>query len=505
MKTLRWTSHAAAALLMAALLTGCELDTETYTEVAEDGSCVRTFTMQAKDMDRRKEAETFPVKRFAWPAEPAWKVQESSDVKLVARAEIKPGEAIPGGYAREVKAVERTAKNTVKLTLRDHYFATAYVFEETFADTVKPEEFKKVLMDAYDGETGKMLDEFEKEFGESHDTAPARKYVTKDLRKLFDDTGAGVSRSGLWAAVGGAVFRLAFGGFPFKKVDQLVEADPREVLKALITHCLNKATLKQDAANEEEEQAHAALVKALTAGTVDEQASARKKIEAIGPRMLTRLEKEARGTEAGSGAALRLDETIKAIRTKMDARRDALVHRLAKQTEDHYLKAPPEEKAATEKKLAELLGAHIEGNFAAVEYLFLVRVKLPGELAWFDENGYKLRDGTLRWNFSALNFYQRDYVCAARSRVWKTDKVEALSAALLGDPKALTLRQRSTIDDELAKLDAKALPAATAILAKCVEEKGRGPLEKAAAVTAESDAVAAWARKVLEVTAPAAK
>lgn len=483
-------------------LCGCQMDTETYTEVQNDGSAVRTIQMQLKDMDRRKEAQTYPVKRFDLPADPAWKVEASEDTRLSARAEIKPGQPIPGGYARKVQALDRVSGNTVKLTMRDHFISTAYVFEERYADTVKEDEFKQTLMSSFDFETGRMLNEFEREFGPSHDTAPVRKYVTKDLRKLFEDTAANVSRGGLWSALGGAVLRLAFGGFPFKKVDQLTEADPREVFKALIVHCLNKATLKGDAVNEEEEKAHAALVEALARGTVSEQAEARKKLEAAGPRMLARLEKAARAAEAGSGGATRLGETAKAIRAAMEARREALVQRLAKETEDRFLRPPEAEKASTEKNLAQMLGAHIEGNFASVEYLFLVRVKLPGELAWFDDNGYKLRDGTLRWNFSALNFFLREQVCQARSRVWKDDKAAALSEAVLGDAKALTLRQRAALDDELAKLEAEPLAQATAALAACAEKKTREPLEKLAA--APETPAGASAKKLLEILATTA-
>lgn len=496
-----FASLAAAFLLM---LSGCEMDTETFTEVAEDGSAVRTILMQLKDMEKKKEADTFPAKRFLLPADPAWKVEESSDVKLSAKAEIKPGQPIPGGYERLVTAVDRKAGNSVKLVLRDHYLCTEYVFEERFIDTVKEDEFKKVMMESFDAETGRMLEAFEKEFSESHDLGPARKYVTKDLHKLFEDTSSAVSRSGMWAAVGGAVLRLAFGGFPFKKVDQLMQADPREVLKALIAHCLNKAQLKPDAANDDEEKANAALVEALTKGTVDEQTSARKKLESFGPRILARLDKALKEAKAGSGAATRLDETVKAIRAATEEKRTALIQRLAKETEDAFLKAPPEKKAETEKRLAQMLGAHIEGNFASVDYMFLVRVKLPGELAWFDENGYKLRDGTLRWNFSALNFYQRDYVCAARSRVWKDANVEAFSSVFLGDPKALTLRQRSSIDDELAKLEPKVLARVTEALAACTAEKAKAPLEKLAAGAEGPDS--ACAKKILEaLAAPAGK
>ncbi|MBI3831135.1 MAG: hypothetical protein HY291_16570 [Planctomycetes bacterium] len=498
---MRIRSAAAAGISVAllALLGGCELDTETFTEVAEDGSAVRTIVIQAKDMDKRKEAETFPVKRYVLPADPAWKVEESSDVKLSAKAEIKPGQPIPGGYERQVAAVDRKAGNRVKLELRDHFLCTEYVFEERFADTVKEDEFKKVMMESFDTETNRMLEAFEKEFSESHDLAPARKYVTKDLRKLFEDTSTGVARSGLWAAVGGAVLRLAFGGFPFKKVDQLMQADPREVLKALLAHCLNKAQLKPDAANDDEEKAHAALVDALTKGAVDEQAAARKKLEALGPCVLGRLDKALKTAAAGSGAATRLEETAKAIRAALDAKRDAVIQRLAKETEDAFLKAPPEKKAETEKRLAQMLGAHIEGNFASVEYMFLVRVKLPGELAWFDENGYKLRDGSLRWNFSALNFFQREYACAARSRVWKEANVEALASVFLGDPKALTLRQRSTLDDELAKLEPQVLARVTAALAACAEQKAKTPLEKLASGADGPDS--ACAKKILEALA----
>jgi len=490
-----------SVLLLAAatlVLAGCQVDTETLTEVAADGSVTRIYSMQLKDLDREKEATTYPFKRFVLPNANDWKIEEDKDAQFRARCERKAGQPIPGGYERHLRILDRRARNAVKVEVRDHVIATAYAFEERYTDTVAAAEFHPNMMSEFDRVMGGVAAAIEKEFGASHDTAPARKYIEKDLRRLYDECIQEVHRGGIWTAVGTGVFRMAFGGFPIKKVDQVMNADPREIVKALIAHCLNKAQLRKDAENEQDEQAHAELVKTLTSGTVDEQIAARRKIEATGPLFMLRLESALKDAAPKSGAATRLEETIKAVREATEARRTALIARLTKQLEDDFLRPPADKKEETEKKLAQMLGVNIEANFASVEYMFLVRLKLPGEVAWVDDTGVKLRDGTVRWNFNAVTFFHKPQVCAARSRVWKEDNLKALGQALGGDPASVTLKIRAAIDDELAKLDAEGLKQTAAALNASIEAKGKAPLEELAAGTAGQPANQC-ARAILEL------
>jgi hypothetical protein len=248
--------------------------------------------------------------------------------------------------------------------VRDHVIATAYLFEESYEDTVDAQEFRANMLAEFDRVMKRVAAEYETEFGASHDLAPARKYIEKDLRGLFEDCIQEVHRGGVWTAAGTAVFRMAFGGFPIRKVDQLMSADPRDVVKTLLAHCLNKAQIRKDAANAAEEQAHAELLKALSSGPVAEQLAARRKLEDLGPRVLARLEHALKDAEPKSGAATRIEETLKKVREALEARRTALIARLTKQLEDDWIHPPAEKKEEVEKKLARVLGAHIEAEVA---------------------------------------------------------------------------------------------------------------------------------------------
>jgi len=482
---------AAAALV----LVGCQVDTETLTEVAEDGSVTRTYAMQLKDLERAKEATTYPYKRYILPNANEWKIEEDQDTQFRAQCKRKPGQPIPGGYERHLRILDRSARNAVTLEVRDHVIATSYLFEERYTDTVEAAEFRPNMMAEYDRVMSLVAAAIEKEFGTSHDTALAQKYIEKDLRRLYDECVQEVHRGGIWTAVGTAIFRLAFGGFPIKKVDQVMNSDPRVIVKALIAHCLNKAPLRKDAENE---QVHAELVKTLASGTVDEQVAARRKMEAAGPIFLPRLERALKDAEPKSGTATRLEEISKVIREATEARREALGVRLTQQLEDDYLRPPADKKEETEKKLAHVLGVNIEGTFAPVEYMFLVRLKLPGEVAWVDDTGIKLRDGTVRWNFNAMTFFHKPQVCSARSRIWKSERLKALGQALGGDPAAITLKIRAAIDDELAKLDAEGLKHAATALNACIETQAKVPLEELAGGTAGQSATQC-ARILLEL------
>ncbi|MCZ7646960.1 MAG: hypothetical protein M5U26_17175 [Planctomycetota bacterium] len=468
-------------LLAALLLAGCTVDTQIATTIEADGSGRREIEVTLQDAERSKEGELYPAKRFHVPAAPEWTVEADEPARFRAVAKLKPGQPIPPGYACEVKALKRVAGCTAALKVRDHFISTSYTYEEVYRDTVQPEEFEQTLLGEYANFREALLKDAEREFGATHDLEPVKRYLEKDLQKLVADSAERLPKSGVIATLGSVAFRLALGGFPIKNVNQLMASDPREVVRVLIRHCLNRAQLKPDRQLPRDDAAIKRLIEQLAGGSVDEQEHARKALVELGPLALRAVQKAAEAATEQSGAATRLEETHKTIADALEKRMQGLVESLGKGIEERNLKPAEDARPQREAALARMLGAHVEANFAPIEHIYLVRLKLPGELASVGPLGQKLQDGSLRWNFSALDFFLKDMTCTARSRVWNEERLAALGAALRGKGQTLSVRQRETLDDALAKLEEAPLQALVAALAKAAESASRKPLEDLAA------------------------
>ncbi len=499
----RWLNAAVPLLLLSVLclFTGCEVDTQTYTVIGPDGAVDRTIAFELNGLDRTKEADAFPAKTYLLPAAPGWELTENPGKRLAAKVRCAPGQPIPGGCDRHLLALDRKAMNGVKVEVRDHFISTSYAFEERYEDTVKADEFKSVLLAEFDRESSRLMERAQTEFGATHDVGPMKLYVEESLRGLIASSADRVARSGLYSGLFTLVLRLGLGGFSIKNVDDLFNADPRAVIRSLFSFCLGKMRLKPERMSKEDEEKVEALVRALSSGSLDERTSARKEVLTLGTRVLPRLdeaERRAREQKA-DGEALRLSEASQAIRAGLQERVDALVERLAKETEQAYLHPAEERRGEVEKRLALILGAHIEANFAPCEYTFLCRVKLPGELAWKDPHARVLSDGTIRWNFTAVNFFIQPKLCGARSRIWQQEQIKALGTALFQDPDGLTLRMREGIDDALAKLDGPSLGELAAVLKQCVEARSSAPLKARAQAAGEANVVATAARELLKI------
>ncbi len=492
------------AAMAVLFLAGCEMDTAIHTTVATDGSVIRKIGMRLKGVERKNEAKTYPQKTFKLPAAPTWEVTEDVAGKLAATVSVKPGKPIPGGYERHLKCLDRTSKNTVQVLIRDHYLATSYTYEERFVGTVKADEFKAELLKQYDRVAAQNLAAAETEFGKTHDLSPVRKYLEKDLRKLFVSTANDVQRSGLFAVMATMVFRLAIGGYPIKSLQQLFEADPRESLRALFELSLRRMRLKPDRLLDVDEKLFQKHLEALAGGTVDQQIEAQKTLVGLGENILHRLDdairrEKVKAKDAPSGAGTRISATADLIRKTLTKRMNALLDKLVSETEAYYLRPPADQKVEREKALARYLGSHIEANFAPLEYFFHCQAVLPGEMAWVDRRGRKSVDGSVRWNFSAVDFFIRDMVCQARSRVWKKKEIRELSQALLKDPDALTVKMREQLEDLFAALNEDDLKVVRERLVSCVDKKEKGPMEQLAKDTAVSKTASECAEKILKV------
>lgn len=472
--------RAGLALGTLALLAGCRVDTQIVTEVAADGSVVRRIVYELKDMERAKEAETYPAKVYLVPKGEPWKVEEDTQTRFAAQARVKAGDPIPGGYDRHIKAVDRHARNTVKLTVRDHYLGRSLTYEETYADALDPKEFVPTLLAEYDRFADGLLAGAAKEFGETHRLDPAEAYLRQELRKLVDETSQRVLKSGMIPALGSATWSLYMGGFPLRNFDALAKADPRDVLGMLVQHCLRKIQLKPEKELTVDKEAYEKQLKALMGGNVDEQSAAHRAMLAMGPaieRRVAEAARKARKEDAKSGVTVRLTALETALKEADGKRMDALVQRLAKEVEERYLKPAEAEKAKTEATLAKLLGGHLEANFAPCGFSFLNRLKMPGDLLEVDRPGIKLADGYVRWNFDALSFYHAPLVCRARSVVWDDQKVAALSLALTGGADTITLRMRSDIEAVVSVLGDEDCAKVSAAFAKSAEAKSRSPID----------------------------
>lgn len=466
--------------LPAVFAAGCAMDTQIATVVQADGSGSRTVHLQLRDLERTKEAETYPAKRFALPAAPDWTVEDTGATALKANAKWAPGQAVPSGYRREMPALERTAGAEVRLEVRDHFVCTSYRYLETYRDANTAEEFQETLLAEYERFQLWMYREAERELAATHELEAMKKYLEKDLQKLVADSTERLPKSGIMSTLGIVAFRLAMGGFPIKNANQLFETDPRDVMRLLARHCLNRTRLKPDPKLERDGAAIRLALEKLVGGDVDEQELAHQELLKLGPLALRAAQtaaKEAHGKDPESGAAKRLGKLAADLEAALEAKFEALAKRLAAELEDYYLKPPAAEKPAREKTLARMLGGHIEANFASIEYFFLVRLQLPGEWAFVGPNGHKLEDGTVRWNFSALDFFLKDFACEARSRVWKDEPLAKLGAALHGPGEALTVREREQLDEELAKHPEAVVKEVVAALQACAEQAGRAPLD----------------------------
>lgn len=472
------------ALGVLAVLAGCRVDTQVVTEVAADGSVVRRIVYELKDVERVKESETYPAKAYVVPKDEFWKVEEDTQTRFAAEARIKAGDPIPGGYDRHIKILDRHARNTVKLTIRDHFLGRSFTYEETYADALDAKEFVPTLLAEYDRFADGLLAGASKEFGATHSLESAETYLRKELRDVVEKAAKRTLESGMIPALGSATWSLYMGGFPLRNFDALAKADPRDVLNMLVLHCLRKIQLKPEKELTVDKEAYEKQLKALMGGNVDEQSAAHRALLAMGPaieRRVAEAARKARKEDAKSGVTVRLTDLETALKEADGKRMEALVQRLSKEVEERYLKPAEAEKAKTEATLAKLLGGHLEANFAPCGFSFLNRVKLPGDLLDVDRIGVKLTDGYVRWNFDALRFYHAPLVCRARSVVWDDKKVAALSLGLTGAAGTITLRMRSDIEASVSVLGDEDCAKLTAAFGKSVEAKARDPFDALAA------------------------
>lgn len=485
-------ARAGLALAGLAMLAGCRVDTQVVTEVAADGSVVRRIVYELKDVERAKEAETYPAKSYLVPKDEPWKVEEDTQTRFAAEARVKAGDPIPGGYDRHIKILDRHARNTVKLTIRDHFLGRSLTYEETYADTLDGKEFVPTLLAEYDRFAEGLLAGAAKEFGATHSLEPAEAYLRKEFRGVVEKTAKRTFESGMIPALGSATWNMYMGGFPLRNFDALAKADPRDVLVMLVNHCLRKIQLKPEKELAVDKEAYEKQLKALMGGNVDEQSAAHRALLAMGPvieRRVAEAARKARKDDAKSGVTVRLTDLETALKEADGKRMEALVQRLAKEVEERYLKPAEAEKAKTEATLAKLLGGHMEANFASCGFSFLNRVKMPGDLLEVDRLGIKLADGYVRWNFDSFSFYHAPVVCRARSVVWNDKNVAALSLALTGAANTITLRMRSDIEAAVSVLEDADAARVTEAFRKSVESKGRGPLDALAADAGASQAL----------------
>jgi len=477
-------------------LAGCQLDTQVRTRVAADGSVHREIELSAKDVEAGKAREAVPPKELHLPQASVWKIREQSASHVLAEVDVPRGQPLPGGYDFELKATGAHAHNEAHVTVRDHFLATSYRYEERFCDTVKPEAGQTAMLAEFDRVSAAFLKRAQKDFPE-YDFAAAERYVTKDLRKLVADTNNTIAKSGVMPALLRAFVSLSFGGFHMK-LDDVFNADPRDALRSFLAFMLRRAQLRPDAdLNAQDgvsDEAFAALVKTLGTGSPEEQVAAQKKLEAAGVKVVRRLEAEAK-LAPRSESGVRFQALAKSIREADAARVDTLAAETTKELEAYYLHPPKEQAAERDKLLATILGAHIEGNFASIDYTYLLRVELPGELAAHDDDAQSVEGGA-RWNFGSLSFYMRDMVCWARSRVWKANAVAGLAVALAGNAEALGAAKRDGIEEALAELDDAPLEQTCAALKAAVTLKSRKPIEELEKTGGQSGAAA---KKILEL------
>ena len=505
--------------LVVSVLPGGGVETRMTTEVNEDGSLIRALSMKMEQADRDKEAVTYPVKTYTLPTGTGWTLAENTKTTLKVQARIQPGQPIPGGYDRLVKVLNRRSANEVRLEVRDHFLAKSYRYEERFSDTIRPEEFKQSLLEEYDRFAKRMLDSVRADFSEGYDTAVITKYLTKDFRKLIEDSADTAIENGIWEAAGVVAVRLALGGFPLKNANQLMNAEPHVVLEEMLRHFMRKLRVTSESPVETE--SFEKLKKSLLAGAPDEQGEARRILVELGPKVLRQLEnayhdeqqtdeaETIKAKAAGKPAVtrpetLRLESVIQAIRDKIKDLSEVFVLKFSKELEETYLRPAADKREAIERTIAQILGAHIEGNFASIDYLFGVRVKLPGELAVMDSQAKRLNDGSVEWSFSALDFYLKPIFCQARSRLWNNARITVLSEALTGDGKTLTLKRCGEIEDALAKLETPSAERVAAALESCSNTKNREPLTTLSLDDKAPPGAAACAKFILEKV-PAAK
>jgi hypothetical protein len=494
------THRVLAVLLLLALIPGCSVTTGVLTEVNEDGSLTRTFAMQLDQVEKEKEATTYPAKVYNVPNAPIWTVLETTAKGIKAQAKVAAGQPIPGGYDRTVKILNRRSANEARLEVRDHFLCKSYRFEERYSDTIRPEEFKQSLVEEYERFAKRMQDAVAKDFGDGYELSSFNRYLNKDLHKLVEDGADAAVENGMWEAAGVIAVRLALGGFPLKNANQLMNAEPRVVLQEMLRHFMRKVRTKAEGGLEP--AAFEKLQHALLQGSADEQGEARRVLVDLGPKVLQQLILIAREEQTGGKLTpeqlKRVETIVTAIQEQIKTKVEAFVMKFSKDVEDYYLHPAPDARDAIERTIAQVAGAHIEANFASVDYLFDVRVKLPGELAAMDSLGKRLNEGSVGWSFNALDFVLKPLVCKARSRLWNQARIQALSTALTGNAKALNVKTCDDIDDALAKLETPSAERVAAALESCSNTKNREPLTTLSLDEKAPPGAAACAKLILD-------
>ena len=489
------------------LIPGCSVDTHVLTEVNEDGSLTRTFSMKLDQLEKEKEATTYPAKIYTLPSAPAWTVLDSSKSGLKVQAKVAPGQPIPGGYDRTVKILNRRSANEARLEVRDHFLAKSYRYEERYSDTIRPEEFKQSLVEEYERFAKRMQDSVAKEFGEGYELSTFNRYLNKDLHKLMEDGADASIENGLWEAAGVVAVRLALGGFPLKNANQLMNAEPRVVVQEMLRHFMRKVRTKSedglDAGTFDK------LKHSLLTGSAEEQIEARRVLTDQGPKVLQQVANLLREQAGPDGKpatpeAKRLEEVVLAIQEQVKTKVEAFVLKFSKELEDYFLHPPPDSRDAIERTIAQVAGAHIEANFSSVDYFFEVRLKLPGEIASIDSLGKRLNEGFVGWNFNALNFCLKPLVCQARSRQWNQSRIASLSQALTGNPKTVMMKTCADIEDAVSKLETPSAERVAAAMEACSNTKNREPLTTLSLDEKAPPGAAACAKLILEKV-PAAK